>query len=167
MTGVDEVKRMADGVIANHVRCPICGNICDTGAPVLALAYMSFARNAGSRSPDRAYDPNTRMIRGHRECVLPEFLTSLAHLQPASRFSRAAPDPCSTTPAAHSRHDNKPGFLHRLLTRFGATLKRGILGKSTREYMKQFGGSDEYWNQTIAAQRGWPEKQSSKRGEIR
>jgi len=142
VTGVDEVKRMADRVIGHHVHCPICGNVCEAGAPVLALAYTSFATNAGPRSPDRAYDPNTRMIRGHRECVLPEFLTSLAHLEPASRFSRPAPDSCGTTPAAHSRHDNKPGFLHRVLTTFGAALKRGILSKSTREYMKQFSGSD-------------------------
>jgi len=65
------------------------------------------------------------------------------------------------------RHDAVPGFLHRVLIRFGGALQRGILGKSAHEYMKQFSGSDEYWKRTIAAQQGWPEKQLSKREESR
>lgn len=55
-----------------------------------------------------------------------------------------------------------PGFLRRVLTALGDALKRGILGKSTHSSMKQFNGSEEYWDRAIAAQRGWPQKQSVK-----
>ena len=44
----------------------------------------------------------------------------------------------------------------------GRALKRGILGKSTHEYMKQFTGSDKYWDRVIAAQLGWPQEQPPK-----
>ena len=52
-----------------------------------------------------------------------------------------------------------PGFLRRILTALGGALKREILGKSSHDYVKQFTGSDEYWDRAIAAQRGWPQKQ--------
>ena len=52
-----------------------------------------------------------------------------------------------------------PGLLRRTLTALGGAIKRGILGKSSHEYMKQFTGGDEYWDRVIAAQRGWPRKQ--------
>jgi hypothetical protein len=55
-----------------------------------------------------------------------------------------------------------PGFLRRMLTALGGALKRGILGKSSHGYMKQFTGSDEYANRAIAAQQGWPQKQPAK-----
>lgn len=55
-----------------------------------------------------------------------------------------------------------PGFLHRMLRALGRALRRGILGKSSSDYMKQFTGSDEYWDRLIAAQRGWPQKQPAK-----
>jgi hypothetical protein len=45
----------------------------------------------------------------------------------------------------------------------GGALKRGILGRSTHEYMKRFTGSDKYWERVIAAQLGWPEKPLPKR----
>ena len=51
------------------------------------------------------------------------------------------------------------GFLRRMVTVVAGALKRGILGKSSRDYMKQFTGSDEYWDRVIAAQQGWPQKQ--------
>jgi hypothetical protein len=52
----------------------------------------------------------------------------------------------------------KHGWLRRTWT----AVKRGLLGKSSREYMKQFTGSDEYFDEAIAAQRGWPQQHSSK-----
>jgi hypothetical protein len=52
-----------------------------------------------------------------------------------------------------------PGLLRRIFTVLGGALKRGILGRSTHDYMKQFTGSDEYWDRVIAAQLGWPQKQ--------
>ncbi len=55
-----------------------------------------------------------------------------------------------------------PGFLRRIWTALGGALKRGILGKSSHAYMKQFTGSDEYWDNAIAAQRDWAEKQPPK-----
>lgn len=56
------------------------------------------------------------------------------------------------------------GGLHRMLIVLGRALKRGILGRSTHEYMKQFTGRDEYWDRVIAAQLGWPQKQPPKPG---
>jgi hypothetical protein len=44
------------------------------------------------------------------------------------------------------------GLWHRMRT----ALIRGILGKSSHDYMKQFTGSDEYSKRAIAAQLGWP-----------
>ncbi len=63
--------------------------------------------------------------------------------------------------AAMTSHES-PGFLHRMLSALGRALRRGILGKSSHDYMKQFSGSDEYWDRVIAAQVGWPEKQLPK-----
>jgi hypothetical protein len=53
----------------------------------------------------------------------------------------------------HSSHES-PGLLRRMLT--------AILGKSSSAYMKQFSGSDAYWDNVIAAQRGWPREQPPK-----
>jgi hypothetical protein len=47
----------------------------------------------------------------------------------------------------------KRGWFHRAWT----AVKRGVLGKSSPHYMKQFTGSDEFWDEVIAAQRGWPQ----------
>jgi hypothetical protein len=58
--------------------------------------------------------------------------------------------------------DESPGFLHRMMMALGSALKRAILGRSTHAYMKQFSGSDEYWDRVIAAQLGWPQKQPPK-----
>lgn len=55
-----------------------------------------------------------------------------------------------------------PRVWRRLLTALCGALKRGILGKSSHDHMKQFTGSDEYWDRVIAAQRGWPRKQPPK-----
>ena len=52
-------------------------------------------------------------------------------------------------------HENS-GLWRRLWSTIGAALKRGLLGKSSHEYMKQFTGSDEYFDEAIAAQLGWP-----------
>lgn len=53
-----------------------------------------------------------------------------------------------------------PGFLHRMVSALGRALRRGILGKSSQDYMKQFSGSDGYWDRVIAAQLDWPENDS-------
>jgi hypothetical protein len=55
----------------------------------------------------------------------------------------------------------KSRSLRRLLTAIGGTLRRALLGKSAHEYMKQFTGSDEYWERVLAAQSGWPPKKNS------
>jgi hypothetical protein len=55
-----------------------------------------------------------------------------------------------------------PGLLRRIFTALGRALKRGILGRSIHDYMKQFTGSDKYWDRVIAAQLGWPQKQPPK-----
>jgi hypothetical protein len=52
-------------------------------------------------------------------------------------------------------HDGT-GFLQRMGSALGDALKRGMAGKSTTEYMKQFSGNDDYWDRAIAAQLGWP-----------
>src|SRR5690242_10769611 len=62
------------------------------------------------------------------------------------------------------RRQERVGFLHRLWWAVGGALKRGILGKSAHDYMKQFGGSDAYWDRVVAAQQGWPLKQSPNPG---
>jgi hypothetical protein len=49
----------------------------------------------------------------------------------------------------------RDGWLRRTWT----AIKRGLLGKSSHEYRKQFTGSDEYWDEAIAAQLGWPATQ--------
>jgi hypothetical protein len=46
------------------------------------------------------------------------------------------------------------GSWRRRWRALGRALKRAILGKSSHDYMKQFTGSDEYWDNVIAAQRG-------------
>jgi hypothetical protein len=62
---------------------------------------------------------------------------------------------------AITKHE-RPGRLRRALTAFGSVLKRGILGKSTHAYMKQFTADDEYWDRVIAAQVRWHQPQPSK-----
>lgn len=56
----------------------------------------------------------------------------------------------------------RPGLLRRLLETLGGALRSGFLGKSSRDYMKQFNGSDEYWSRAIAGQLGWPQNQPPK-----
>jgi hypothetical protein len=52
-----------------------------------------------------------------------------------------------------------PGLLRRAWTALGVSLRRGLLGKSSPDYLKQFTGSAEYWDRAIAAQLGWPQEQ--------
>jgi hypothetical protein len=59
---------------------------------------------------------------------------------------------------AITKHE-RPGLLRRALTAFGAILKRGILGKSTYAYTKQFTADDEYWDRVAAAQARWHQPQ--------
>lgn len=49
------------------------------------------------------------------------------------------------------------GLFGRFLAALGRALERGILGRSGPGYMKQFGGSDQYWDRALAAQLGWPQ----------
>jgi hypothetical protein len=51
-----------------------------------------------------------------------------------------------------------PGLFRRLLTALGGVLARGILGQSAHDHMKQFTGSDEYWDRAIAARMAWPQE---------
>jgi hypothetical protein len=55
-----------------------------------------------------------------------------------------------------------PGLLRRTWRALGVALRRCILGKSSPDYLKQFTGSDEYWDRAIAAQLGWPQEQPPK-----
>jgi hypothetical protein len=55
-----------------------------------------------------------------------------------------------------------PGLLRRLLETLAGALHRGFRGKSGRDYMKQFNGSDEYWSRATAAHLGWPQNQPPK-----
>lgn len=63
----------------------------------------------------------------------------------------------------HSQYE-RPGLFRRFLAAIGGALRRGILGKADPNYMKQFTGSDGYWDRTIAAQRGWPREMSADKG---
>ena len=54
------------------------------------------------------------------------------------------------------------GFFRRALAKTGRMLVRGVQGKSSTAYMKQFTGDDEYWKESIAAQLGWPEEQRAR-----
>src|SRR5437870_8812357 len=51
-----------------------------------------------------------------------------------------------------------PGLWRRVWMALSRALRRGILGKSSHEYMKQFTGGGDYWDRAIAAQRGCPHK---------
>jgi hypothetical protein len=53
---------------------------------------------------------------------------------------------------------DSPGVLLRLWTALVDALKRGLLGKSSNAYMKQFAGGAEYWDRAIAAQNGCHQK---------
>ena len=55
-----------------------------------------------------------------------------------------------------------PGILRLMWNALCHALKRGILGKSAHGYLKQFTGSDEYWDRVLAAQRGWPQEHRPK-----
>jgi hypothetical protein len=68
------------------------------------------------------------------------------NLQPAA--GPADPDRRSVTTTSRE----SPRLWRRLLTALGGALKRGVLGKSSHDYMKQFNGGDEYWDKIIAAQ---------------
>ena len=48
------------------------------------------------------------------------------------------------------------GSFGRFLAALGRALERGVLGRSGHAYMKQFTGSDQYWDRALAAQRDWP-----------
>jgi hypothetical protein len=53
--------------------------------------------------------------------------------------------------ASHKRS----ALVRRIFTALGRALKRGLLGRSTHDYMSHFTGSDDYWDRAIAAQVGW------------
>jgi hypothetical protein len=60
-----------------------------------------------------------------------------------------------------SSHES-PGVLRRIWTALVDALKRGILGKSSQGYLKQFGAGDEYWDRVIAAQLARAQEQPPK-----
>lgn len=47
----------------------------------------------------------------------------------------------------------------RMMGRVLAALGNALLGKTSHDHMKQFTGSDEYWDRAMAAELGWPQKQ--------
>jgi len=49
--------------------------------------------------------------------------------------------------------NGRPGFLLRIFR----ALKRGMLGKSSAEFLEHLTGSSEYWDRAIAARSGWPQ----------
>ena len=55
-----------------------------------------------------------------------------------------------------TNHDGQ-GLFGRFLAALGRALKRGLLGRSSPDYMEQFSGSDPYWDRALAAQLGWPQ----------
>jgi hypothetical protein len=55
----------------------------------------------------------------------------------------------------------KPGFLRRLLNALGRALRRGLLGKSSHAYLKQFTDNGDDGDRASATQRGRPEPQAS------
>ena len=59
------------------------------------------------------------------------------------------------------------GFFGRFLAALGRALQRGILGRSGHDYMKQFSGSDRYWDRALAAQLGWLQKPPPPRDRVR
>lgn len=75
---------------------------------------------------------------------------------------RSPADPTWWSRMAIMNNNGRPGFVHRAWTALSAALKRGLLGKSSHDYMKQFTGSDEYFEEAIAAQQGWSGRQVSK-----
>ena len=56
----------------------------------------------------------------------------------------------------------RAGRWRRLWKAAGSALRRGLLGKSGHEYMKQISASDEYWERALAAELGRPPKQLAK-----
>jgi hypothetical protein len=164
---VDRANVIPDPMIWNQGHCSVCGNVCEAGERVLALAYLSFPTRAVPNWPAvSGCNPGTRTIVGHRECVLGELLTSFADFQPAPRLVSTAADSHGAKPAFRESHGDLPGFFHRTLMAFGGALRRGIQGKSSHDYMKQFGGNAEYWERAIAGQLGWPRQQPAQHGSV-
>lgn len=56
------------------------------------------------------------------------------------------------------RNPQKSGRVRRM----AAALGRWLLGKTSHEYMKQFTGTNAYFDRAIAAQLGWPLKRPAK-----
>jgi hypothetical protein len=49
-----------------------------------------------------------------------------------------------------------PALWRRVVSGLTGALRRGPLGRSSHDYMKQFTGGDEYWDRVIGSRRGWP-----------
>jgi hypothetical protein len=52
--------------------------------------------------------------------------------------------------------DGRRGVLSRVL----AAVRWAVLGKSDPDYVRRLAGGDQYWDEAIAAQLGWPESRS-------
>src|SRR5436309_1716773 len=61
--------------------------------------------------------------------------------------------------AVYTAMPDRPGLVRRLSVRILGALRRCILGRSSWDYLKQYTGSDAYWDNALAAERGWPEQQ--------
>jgi hypothetical protein len=92
-----------------HRHCPICGTPYQPGEGVLALACLSFAASTVPSSPAAGdCDPSSKLILGHRGCVLPRLLTLLASFQPEHRFVKASRDFSAGESAFPERHHDEP-----------------------------------------------------------
>jgi hypothetical protein len=140
--------------------CPVCTLPYQSGEGVVVLACRFFATSAvPSASTAGERDQASPLILGHHRCVPSRVLTLLAGFQTEVRFATAFVG--ETTSPEHAMTSPEPvGFLRRSVTALGRALRRGILGRSSLEYMKQFTASDECCNRAIAAQLGWPLERS-------
>jgi hypothetical protein len=53
-----------------------------------------------------------------------------------------------------------PGVLRRWISALGGAIKRGALGKSSHQYMKQFSGGDVYWDAIVPPHHGRQQPQA-------
>lgn len=58
--------------------------------------------------------------------------------------------------------ENGLGSWRRVARAVGGAIKRWLLGKSGHNYMKRFAPGDDYWDNALASQQGWPRQLSPK-----
>jgi hypothetical protein len=92
-----------------HSHCPVCGNPYQPRESVLALDCVSFAASAVPASPAApGSDRSSKVILGHRGCVLPRLLTLVASFGPAVRFANAMNDFSAGESLSPERRHDEP-----------------------------------------------------------